>query len=714
MKGILFSIITLLSISTYAQNVGVGTAAPAAKLDVTSSNSGILIPRVVLTSTATAAPVSSPVTSMMVYNSNTAGAGATAVTPGYYYWNGSAWVRVIDNNSVPNIYTADGSLTGNRTVTMAADNLTLSSTTGNLIFSPSSTGRVGIGTAGPLSSLDVNGTALIRGTNTNTAATPVSAVELLTGRSNTSGLVSGQTNADIAIQYGGGGYRHFISTRHNAIASSNQNAIDFYLNNSTTAAGSSAPGTGSVQMMSITATGVGIGTLLPDQALTVTGNIDFPQFTSPIIGFPTAVSGNHGTINIQAGSNVYSGSATAGGNISLTGGNSNVSAETGAAWGGNITIKAGQNVYDGTGGGEIAFQTGGSTATERMRIKAAGTVGISPNASYIISSYPAESDLILGAAANGEGGQLQLNQHPGYSIAYFIDVYQNSMRILSGTNAGSSTQIAQFQASASYAMNQTDGTVGGGGIDEMDEGQGQHNVGNTYSANLVAIINGSMAVNGQLFLSSDERIKRDISQTDNHADLATIKKVQVSNYRYIDTIANGARPQKKLIAQQVKSVYPQAVTSTSGFIPNIFAMSLSVRADSNELTITMPAKTTLAVNDNVRFYVGNDQHEAKVIARTGNSFTVANDHFKLDKPVFVYGFEVSDFMKVDYDAISMLNVSATQELSKMLDAEKDKNAVLQARIALLEQQNSGTKADMNKLKASIETLQQIVGAKAQK
>jgi hypothetical protein len=156
MKRILFSIITVISISTYAQNVGVGTAAPAAKLDVTSTNSGILIPRVGLTGSNDATTVPSPVTSTMIYNTATV-SGGNAVTPGYYYWMGTAWLRVIDNSSVPNIYTADGSLTGNRTVTMGADNLTLSSTTGNLIFNPSSTGYVGIGTPSPAYMLDMTG-----------------------------------------------------------------------------------------------------------------------------------------------------------------------------------------------------------------------------------------------------------------------------------------------------------------------------------------------------------------------------------------------------------------------------------------------------------------------------------------------------------------------------------------------------------------------------
>jgi hypothetical protein len=40
--------------------------------------------------------VSNPATSLLVYNPNPAGTGATAVTPGFYYWDGSQWVRLAD------------------------------------------------------------------------------------------------------------------------------------------------------------------------------------------------------------------------------------------------------------------------------------------------------------------------------------------------------------------------------------------------------------------------------------------------------------------------------------------------------------------------------------------------------------------------------------------------------------------------------------------
>jgi hypothetical protein len=51
------------------------------------------------------------------------------------------------------------------------------------------------------------------------------------------------------------------------------------------------------------------------------------------------------------------------------------------------------------------------------------------------------------------------------------------------------------------------------------------------------------------------------------------------------------------------------------------------------------------------------------------------------KDIFVYGHPANDVLTVDYDAISMLNVSATQQLAKIIDEQ-------QIQIAELKRQNA--------------------------
>jgi len=91
-------VVGLLSAGLQAQNVGIGTATPhpSARLHIEDNARGLLIPNVALTATNVAAPVTSPAISLLVYNTATSGTPPYNVTPGFYYWDGSQWVRLAD------------------------------------------------------------------------------------------------------------------------------------------------------------------------------------------------------------------------------------------------------------------------------------------------------------------------------------------------------------------------------------------------------------------------------------------------------------------------------------------------------------------------------------------------------------------------------------------------------------------------------------------
>lgn len=87
-KSLSFVLILIVSITAFAQ-VGIGTTDPhiSSVLDIQSADSGVLIPRVGLTSTTTKLPIPNPIESLLVYNTNTVG----DVIPGFYYWTGTLW-----------------------------------------------------------------------------------------------------------------------------------------------------------------------------------------------------------------------------------------------------------------------------------------------------------------------------------------------------------------------------------------------------------------------------------------------------------------------------------------------------------------------------------------------------------------------------------------------------------------------------------------------
>jgi hypothetical protein len=84
---------------------GIGTSTPdaSAKLEIASSNKGFLPPRVALTATNAASPITSPANGLMVFNTVTAGSNPFQVVPGYYYWDGVGLKWVSLSTTVGNV-----------------------------------------------------------------------------------------------------------------------------------------------------------------------------------------------------------------------------------------------------------------------------------------------------------------------------------------------------------------------------------------------------------------------------------------------------------------------------------------------------------------------------------------------------------------------------------------------------------------------------------
>ena len=115
---------------------------------------------------------------------------------------------------------------------------------------------------------------IILGTNGNVGigtTSPSAVIDLANGSDNTGAGGSSQ----IALQYrssAGGGFRHFITSRHDNTPG-NGNAIDFYINNSGVANGSTGASVGNINSMSITGSGINVnGTIRTTSSITA-GNI---------------------------------------------------------------------------------------------------------------------------------------------------------------------------------------------------------------------------------------------------------------------------------------------------------------------------------------------------------------------------------------------------------------------------------------------------------
>lgn len=207
---------------------------------------------------------------------------------------------------------------------------------------------------------------------------------------------------------------------------------------------------------------------------------------------------------------------------------------------------------------------------------------------------------------------------------------------------------------------------------------------NTSTANLgiyanQGIVSGTYIGAAQNVIASDARIKTILNRSDNVADLDLLKKIQITNYRMKDEGTWGKQIFKKVIAQEVEEIYPEAVRQQTSIIPDIYALAEKVSYDANkkELTVSLLKNYDLRIGDKIELvHPEKGKIRSTISAISGNEFIVKDWLYETDK-IFVFGREVDDFRVIDYEALSMLGISAIQQLAK-------ENEGLKSRVERLE------------------------------
>ena len=410
--------------------------------------------------------------------------------------------------------------------------------------------------------------------------------------------------------------------------------------------------------------------------------------------------------------------------------------------GGNGNTAAGDNSFAAGTGAKAnhdgafvwADDTGSSfasTAANQFLIQASGGVGIgtnNPSAPLFVvgnptGSTPATEGVIVGVqngantsgaalvglslvpSGNGIIGEADVAGGGGTPIGVVANSSAAGGVGLQANAGGANSFAAQFNGVCTFSGNVGIGTSapskGALEVDLTDGIQpGFNPVGllSTSGAGKTSVSGGSgvslwaagSVFAGNFFAFSDERIKNIQGQSDGAADLQTLVGIQVTDYTYIDTIAKGNRPQKKVIAQQVEKVFPQAVSQSTNEVPDIYK-----RATIQDGWVQLA--TDLKVGERVKLIGDNEKGIYPVLELRAGAFRTG---FKpaTDK-VFVYGREVGDFRTVDYDAIAMLNVSATQELARKVEAQKSELTALRAELAKLRDEKESLASTVSELKA---------------
>lgn len=185
----------------------------------------------------------------------------------------------------------------------------------------------------------------------------------------------------------------------------------------------------------------------------------------------------------------------------------------------------------------------------------------------------------------------------------------------------------------------------------------------------------------QGFISpSDRRIKDIVGRSEPGNDLATIEKLQVTDYRMKDRVQNGNKLHKGFIAQEVKAVIPEAVSQSKGFVPDIYAVADRLQFDANtkDLRVVMARPHGLKAGDLVRLFTDDAATERTVTAVPDAVSFEVGDLAAAPKRVFVYGKQVDDFMEVDYNRIFTTGIGAIQQLAKRVETLEAREAQVTA------------------------------------
>ncbi len=105
-----------------------------------------------------------------------------------------------------------------------------------------------------------------------------------------------------------------------------------------------------------------------------------------------------------------------------------------------------------------------------------------------------------------------------------------------------------------------------------------------------------IATNGTPTLS-DMRFKNVAGRSNSVLDLITLNQIKITDYLFIDTITLGNKIQKKVIAQEVEKVFPNAVNTIKTHIPNIYALAKSLTNVNGNLQVTMAKPHDLVKGD---------------------------------------------------------------------------------------------------------------------
>jgi hypothetical protein len=207
------------------------------------------------------------------------------------------------------------------------------------------------------------------------------------------------------------------------------------------------------------------------------------------------------------------------------------------------------------------------------------------------------------------------------------------------------------------------------------------------SFNVGLYVQYTISADGGYLLASDERIKTDIKPAE-IGSLEVIKTIPIKSHAYIDSFINGCPTAYNVIAQDIQKFYPEAITITDGFIPDMYVKCRWIHVDDKQIEINIPKPHTVIVGDKVKLILEDSTHKEAIVTaiKDQNTFAVEKwDEFKMEisDELFVYGKNVKDFLRVDKIKLGVLALAGVKELNKIVEAQQEQISKQQQTIETL-------------------------------
>jgi hypothetical protein len=241
---------------------------------------------------------------------------------------------------------------------------------------------------------------------------------------------------------------------------------------------------------------------------------------------------------------------------------------------------------------------------------------------------------------------------------------------------------------------------------------GVHNHNAAGSWNVSIWTDGVLVTSAWYGTTSDRRIKKNIQPVG--PMLETINKIEIVSFDFIDE-PNNKRDECGIIAQQLETVFPNAVDTSTGVIPCYLKFATSQYLVDDDVHILFEydhndVQQQFKVGDKIKIYAGQktdtidkDKGSHHVVVKSiidGGFVTTKWKDYEVADGVFLHGKEVDDFRNVDKEQLGILALKGVQELSSSVAALNGTCASLQAANALLQQENAQLKSQVTDLQAA--------------